>query len=54
MQTIQSSLFQKEEFFSQFFSAFLKSVLNFEDFRRKMTLIASEFLKLPTLKDMLR
>ena len=32
MQTIQINLSQKPKFFSQFFSAFLESALNFEDF----------------------
>ena len=54
MQTIQSHLSQKQKIFSKFFSVFFKSALNFKHFQKKMTLIASVFLKLPTLKDVLR
>ena len=54
MQTIKRHLSQKQNIFSQFFSAFFKSALNFELFQRKMTLIAYVFLKLPTTKDVLR
>ena len=54
MQTIQMHLFQKEKIFSQFFSAFFESVLNFEHFQKKMTVIAYVFPKLPTTKDVLR
>ena len=35
MQPIQILLSQKQNTFSQFFSAFLKSTLNFEHFRKK-------------------
>ena len=41
---------QKQKNFSQFFSAFLKSKLNFEDFEKKMTLIDFVCPKLPTPK----
>ena len=34
MQTIQMHLFQKEKIFSQFFSAFFESALNFEHFQK--------------------
>ena len=34
-QPIQILLSQKQETFSQFFSAFLKSILNFENFGKK-------------------
>ena len=40
MQTIQMHLYQKQKIFSQFFSAFSESALNFEHFQKKMTLIA--------------
>ena len=46
MHTIQMHLSQKQEIFSKFFSAFSKSALNFEDFQKKVTLIAYVFLKL--------
>ena len=34
-QPIRTQLFQKEKAFSQFFLAFLKSTLNFEDLQKK-------------------
>ena len=43
MQTIQMHLSQKQNILSQFFSAFLKSALNFEYFQKKMSLIAYAF-----------
>ena len=54
MQRIQMPLSQKQNIFSEFFSAFFESALKFEHFQKKMTLIAYVFLKLPTTKDMLR
>ena len=54
MQTIQMHLSQKENIFSQFFSAFFEFALNFEYFQRKMTLLASVFPKLPFPEDELR
>ena len=54
MQTIQMNFSQKAKIFSQFFSAFFQSVLNFEHFQKKMTLIAYVFPKLRTTKDVLR
>ena len=54
MHTIQMHLPQKQKIFSQFFSAFFESALNFEHFQKKMTLIAYVFPKLPTTKDVLR
>ena len=48
MHTIQMHLSQKEKIFSQFFSAFSESALNFEHFQKKMTLIA---YVLPKLKN---
>ena len=53
-QTIQTHLSQKQNNFSQFFSSFFESSLNFEDFQKKMALIAYVFPKLPTTKDVLR
>ena len=54
MQTIQMLLFQKQNIFSEFFSAFLESTLNFKHFQKKITLIAYVFPKLPTMKHVLR
>ena len=41
---------KKEKKCSQFFSLFYKSGLHFEDFERKMTLIAGVFKKLQIAK----
>ena len=49
-QPIQILLSQKQKTFSQFFSTFLKSTLEFETFQKKMTLIADAFPKLPSPK----
>ena len=46
MHTIQMHLSQKQKIFSQFFSAFSESALNFQHFQKKMTLIAYVFPKL--------
>ena len=54
MQTIQMHLSQKQKVFSQFFAAFFEFSLNFEHFKKKMTLIGYVFPKLPTTKDVLR
>ena len=54
MQTIQMHLSQKQNIFSEFFSAFFESALNFEHFQKEMPLIAYVFPKLPTTKDVLR
>ena len=54
MQTIQMLLSQKQNNFSEFFSAFFESALNFKHFQKNMTLIAYVFPKLPTTKDVLR
>ena len=54
MQPIQIHLSQKRKIFSDFFSAFLKSTLNFERFQKKMTLIADVFSKLPSPKKVIR
>ena len=53
MHTIQMHLYQKQKIFSRSFSAFFESALNFEHFRKKMTLIAYVFPKLPTTKNVL-
>ena len=53
-QPIQILLPQKKQTFSQFFSLFLKSSLNFEHFQKKMTLIAHVFPKLPSPKKVIR
>ena len=53
-QPIQILLSQKQKTFSRFFSAFLKSTLNFEHFETRMTLIADVFPKLPSPKKVIR
>ena len=54
-QTIQMHLSQKQKNFSEFFSAFFESALNFEYFLKKnLTLLPYVFPKLPTTKDVLR
>ena len=50
LQPIQILLSQKQKTFSQFFSPFLKSTLNFEHFQEKLNLIADIFPKLPSTK----
>ena len=47
-------LSQKQNIFSEFFSAFFKSALNSEHFQTKITLIAYVFPKLTTTKNVLR
>ena len=54
MHIIQMHLSQKQKIFSEFFSEFFESALNFEHFQKKMTVIAYAFLKLPTRKNVLR
>ena len=54
MQTIQMHLSQKQNIFSEFFSAFFKSELDFEHCQTKVTLMAYVCLKLATTKDVLR
>ena len=54
METIQMLLSQKQNNFSEFFSSFIESALNFEHFQKKITLIAYVFPKLPTTKHVLR
>ena len=53
-QPIQILLPQKQKTFSQFFSAFFKSTLNFEQVQKKMTLIADVFPKLLSPKKVIR
>ena len=53
-QPMQILLYEKQKNFSQFFSPFLKSTLNFESFQKKMTLIADVFPKLPSQKKVIR
>ena len=53
MHTIQMHFSQKQKVFSEFFTAFFESALNFEDFQQKMTVIAYVFPKLPTTKNVL-
>ena len=47
-------LSKKQKLFSEFFSAFFESTSNFEHFQKKMTLIAYEFSKLRTPKNVVR
>ena len=54
LQPNQILLSQKQKTFSQFFSPFLKSTLNFECFQKKMTLIVDVFPKLPSPKKVIR
>ena len=54
MHTIQMHLCKKQKIFSQFFSAFPESALNFEHFGTKRIFIAYVFPKVPTTKNVLR
>ena len=54
LQPIQILLSLKQKTFSEFFSAFWKSTLNFEHFQKKMTLIADVFPKLLSPKKVIR
>ena len=54
MQTIQMHLRRKQKIFSDFFTAFFEFALNLEYFRKKMSLIAYVYPKLPTTKDVPR
>ena len=54
MQTIQMHLSQKQKISYEFFSAFFKSALYFEYFKKKITLIAYVFPKSPTTEDVHR
>ena len=51
-QPIQMQLSQKQKTFSQFPFAFLKSILNYKHFPKKMTLRADVFPEVPTPKNM--
>ena len=53
-QPIQMQLSQKQKTLSRFFSAFLKSGLNFQHFQKKMTPKAYVSPKLQTAKDVVR
>ena len=53
LQPIQILLSQKQKTFSEFFSGFSKSTLNFEHFEKKIKLIADIFPKLPSTKIMI-
>ena len=54
MQTIQMHLSQKQNIFSQCFSAFFESALNFEQLQKKMTLIAYVFPNQPATEGVIR
>ena len=54
METIQMNLSQKQKAFPEFFCALFKSTVNFEDFQKKIFLIADVFPKLRTPKDVVR
>ena len=54
MPTIQMHLCKKQKTFSEFFSAFFESALNFEHFQKNWTFIAYVFPKLPTTKSLPR
>ena len=43
---------QKQKTFSQFLFAFVKSILNYKHFPKKMTLRADAFPEIPTPKNM--
>ena len=54
LQPIQILLSQKQKTFSEFFSAFSKSTLNFKHFQKKINLIADVCPKLPSPKKVIR
>ena len=54
MPTIQMHLCKKQKIFSEFFSEFSESALNFQPFQKKVMFIAYVFPKLPTTKNVLR
>ena len=54
MHTIQMHLSRTQQIFSQYFSAFFESPLNFEHFQKKRMFIAYVFPKLPTTKTLLK
>ena len=51
-QPIQMQLSQKQKIFSQFSFEFLKSILNYKNFHKKMTLRAHVFPEIPSPKNM--
>ena len=51
-QQIQMQLSQKQKTFSQFFFAFLKSIINYKHFAKKMTLRAVVFPEMRSPKNM--
>ena len=53
-QRIQMHLSQKQKAFSQLFCAIFKPTLNFENFQKKMTIIAYVFLNIRTRKEVVR
>ena len=53
-QRIQLQLSQKQKIFSEFYLAFLKSILNFKHMPKKMTLIADVFPEITAPKNMVR
>ena len=53
-QPLQILLSQKQKTFSQFFSTFLKSTLNFAHFQKRMTVIPNVFPNLPSPKQVIR
>ena len=53
-QPIQLELSQKQKTFSEFVFSFLKTILNYKHFSKKMTLRAEIFPELPTPKNMVR
>ena len=52
VQPIQMQLSRKQKTFSQFRFAFLKSILNYKHFEKKMTLRADVFPEIPSPKNM--
>ena len=52
-QPIHKSLPQKQNNFSEFFLAFLKSILNFKHLSKKMAQIADVFPDIPSPKNMI-
>ena len=54
MHIIQMHLWKKQTIFSQFFSAFSESALNFEHIQKKRIFMAYIFPKVPTTKNVLR
>ena len=54
MERIQMQLSKKQKTFSEISFAFLKSMLNFKDLPKKMTLIPDVFREIPAPKNMVR